>query len=143
LEYRVGPYFCLAVNIKSIQWLKLLAVTARDLERRRSSESSQNEGKKAHHRVFFLVELPKRLIQLPRRLRHLSLVDAVAYLFSFLHNLHWTLSIPSCWLVYQLLGTAIREFILASVMDDVFSFVERKGMEMDVKVCATGRQAVR
>ena len=137
LEYRVGPYFCMAVNIQSIQWMKLLAVTARDVRRRRQlSESSTQSDEKSKSRIqLYFIDLPKRLY-------HLSLMDGVAYSFSVLHRFHWAIAIPMCWFAYQILGTAIREFILASVMDEVFSFVESKGMEMDVKVCPTERQAV-
>lgn len=136
LEYRAGPYFCMAVNIQNIQWTKLLAVSARDFRRRKQAEQSQTDERAKHWIRAYFVDIPIRLV-------NLSMMDAIAYAAFFLHRFHWTIGIPVCWLAYQILGTAIRKFILASVMDEVFSFVEDKGMEMDVKVCPTECQAVR
>ena len=136
LEYRAGPYFCMAVNIQNIQWEKLLSVSARDFCRRRQSQATQTDDNEKSWIQVYIVDLPNRLM-------NLSMMDAIAYVIFILHGFHWVVKVPFCWIAYWLLGTAIRKFILASVMDEVFSFVERKGMEMDVKVCPTESQAVR
>lgn len=131
IEYRVGPYFVLAVNIKHIDWWKLIRATRRDVERReRVSVPIEGGG-------FY-----KRQLSHLAGLFSLSLFDTIASALSILYHFHWTVYLPICYIAYRtMLGIPIRQFILASVTDEIFFYVEEKGMSMDIKVNRTERQA--
>jgi hypothetical protein len=137
IEYRVGPYFVLAVNIKSIDWRKLIKLTYRDLLKREARWKDDLDKPDAVPKSTW-----QKMLSLPSRLYNISIFDAIAYTMAFLHRLPWIISLPICWLAYSVgLGSEIRQFILVSVADEIFKYVESKGMEMDIKVCRTERQA--
>ena len=45
IEYRVGPYFVLAVNIRSVDWGKLIKATQKDVVMRESRWAAQKRQK--------------------------------------------------------------------------------------------------
>lgn len=73
IEYRVGPYFVLAVNITTIDWRRLIRATHRDVnvrkmrwEENRRNEDSEHEG--GEKKRFFMrwMEYFKRLFRLTK-----------------------------------------------------------------------------
>jgi hypothetical protein len=137
IEYRVGPYFVLAVNIKTIDWWKLIKATYRDVEQRKARWAKDDED----HEVAKKSLLRRKLDYL-KGLLDMSVFDVIERCMAFLYNFHWTVYLPICWVAYYtVLGSAMRQFILASVADEIFFYVEEKGMEMDIKVCRTETQA--
>jgi hypothetical protein len=146
IEYRVGPYFVLAVNIKSIDWRKLIKTTYRDVLKRQARWQDELDTKAAQDNVVVpKATLRQKLLAFPTRLYNISIFDAIAYTMAFLYcYMPWVISLPVCWVAYSCvwgLGSEIRQFILVSVADGIFKYVESKGMEMDIKVCRTERQA--
>lgn len=138
IEYRVGPYFVLAVNIKAIEWRKLIKATYRDLLKRKARWEDDLVKGDANPKLPLL----RKVFSYPGRLYNISIFDVIAYTMAILYRLPWLISVPICWLVYSVgLGGEIRQFILVSVADEIFKYVESKGMEMDIKVCRTERQA--
>jgi hypothetical protein len=137
IEYRIGGYFVLAVNIHSIDWIKLMKANRRDiLERKSRWEKEQlkhvaHEEKDEKAKQFLL----KRWYHSIRQLFALSYFDVIAKCLALLYYFHWTISIPICFLAYHSpWGSAIRVFTLSSVTDEIFYYVEEKGMEMDIRV---------
>jgi hypothetical protein len=153
IEYRVGPYFVLAVNIKSIDWRKLIKTTYRDVLKRQARWKDELDTKQlvpTHDKNAVDIVVSKatlwrqKLVAFPGRLYNISIFDAIAYTMAFLYRYTpWLVSLPICWVAYSVLGlgSEIRQFILVSVADEIFKYVESKGMEMDIKVCRTERQA--
>jgi hypothetical protein len=151
IEYRVGPYFVLAVNIQSIDWRKLVRATYRDAAQRQAHNVVNNERNSTESSV---APPPARAppAKVPGRTRlswrhvqslwNLSLFDMIERTMVVLHNVHYLIYLPLCWVAYYCLcGSAIRQFILSSVADEIFYYVEEKGMEMDIKVCRAETQA--
>jgi VAD1 Analog of StAR-related lipid transfer domain len=149
IEYRVGPYFVLAVNIQSIDWRKLVRATYRDAAQRQAQNvvpGAESSVSVPPARATTPAKIPERRERLLWRhvqsLWNLSLFDMIERTMVVLHNVHYLVYLPLCWLAYYCLcGSAIRQFILSSVADEIFYYVEEKGMEMDIKVCRADTQA--
>jgi hypothetical protein len=154
IEYRVGPYFVLAVNIKTIDWWKLLKATHKESvqrqirwekERRQSKDeknnhikSDQDKEKKVSTKVSFF----RNNLDYFQDSFNLSVFDVIERTFALLYYFHWTIYLPICWIAYYVfLGPSIRQFILTTVADEIFFYVEEKGMEMEIRVCRTEKQA--
>jgi len=136
IEYRVGPYFVLAVNISTIDWRKLIRATHRDVVQRnaRWEKERRDEGER---RGFF-----RRRLDFFKSIYELTVFDAIAHIFAILYHFHWIIYLPVCWIAYYtVLGTSIRHFILSSVTDEIFFYVEEKGMEMEINICRSEKQA--
>lgn len=140
IEYRVGPYFVLAVNIKTIDWWKLIKATNRDVALRQVRWES--EQKKDVDLELGKSSVLRRQLVYMKGILDMSIFDVIERTMAFLYHFHWFVYLPVCWVAYHtVLGSAIRQFILASVADEIFFYVEEKGMEMDIKVCRTESQA--
>jgi predicted GTPase len=114
IEYRVGPYFVLAVNIDTIDWRKLIRATHRDVALRSERWKKEHEDDKETTSSAL-----RKKLEYVQGLVHTSLFDAIAYTLSFLYHFHWIVYLPVCWVAYNtILGTSIRSFILASVADE-------------------------
>lgn len=141
IEYRVGPYFVLAVNIKTIEWRKLIWATYRDVAQRTArweKEQLEDEDDPDTVKKSFL----RRKLEYLKGLLDLSIFDMIERTVAFLYHFHYIIYLPICWVAYStVLGAVIRQFILASVADEIFFYVEEKGMDMDIKVCRTETQA--
>ena len=140
IEYRVGGYFVLAVNINAIDWLQLMKANVVDVTNRmrrwKREDALRNEDVKAKtwfwHRWYMYV----------RQVLFLTWFDVLTRALSLLYHFHWSISIPICWLAYHSpLATTIRMFILSSVTDEIFYYVEQKGMEMEICVLQANSQA--
>ena len=140
IEYRVGPYFVLTVNINSIDWRKLIWATHRDVVQRNvrwEKERQQQLQQDGERRGFW-----RRRLDYCKNLCELTGFDAITQFFAFLYRFHWIIYLPVCWVAYNIvLGTSIRHFILSSVTDEIFLYVEQKGMEMEIRVCRAEKQA--
>ena len=143
IEYRVGPYFVLAVNITSIDWRRLIKATHKDAtlrknrwenEMRRENADTDNDGddKGSIAKCRACLE----------RLRDMPLNDVLEKVFSSMYHLHWVIYLPICYVAYYiLLGSKIRKFILSSVTDEIFFYAEEKGMEMEIRTRKASKQA--
>jgi len=136
IEYRVGAFFVLGVNIKSIDWTKLIAHT-------HQAEVSRQER--------LILHLPKMSHQQSDRHSDTSISsssshglyrahifptksEAISKSLSALYYLNWIISVPLCYICYFFLYSNTNIFIITSVTDDIFRYVEQRGMEMDMQV---------
>lgn len=144
IEYRVGPYFVLSVNIQAVDWRRLIKAARRDLILRTSlwnrdmmpADSMNNEKPPGEG-------LLAQLWNYWKRARNMPVNDILEHVFAWLYHLHWTIYLPICYILYHvLIGTWTRKFILSSVTDDIFKYAEEKGMEMEIGIrCAKGQSA--
>jgi VAD1 Analog of StAR-related lipid transfer domain len=149
IEYRVGQYFILAVNVKDINWQKLIKFTNRDVQRRRSDWRQEQTRRKelradalgssvdAKIEPGFAVSpnIFVQFVNISRVIWNFTATEMVALFLSSMYHVHWTISIPLCTFCYNiLLRTEMRRYVLSTVTDDVFSYVEEKGMEMEIRV---------
>lgn len=130
IEYRVGGYFVLAVNINTIDWARLVRTSNRDLRSRKAKwkrdgrhEDEEEERSGRWHVVVVLAAFFRRLLSLSR-------YDVVDQVLSFLYRFHWIIYLPLCKLAYRSpgIGSAIREFIISSAIDEICYYVNEKGM---------------
>jgi hypothetical protein len=138
IEYRVGPYFVLAVNIKTIDWWKLIKSTHKDSLQRQArwlkerGEKDKNRDAKVVPTASFI----RRNIDYFQDLFRLSVFDVIERIFALLYYFHWTVYVPICWIsYYSYLGPSIRQFILTTVADEIFFYVEEKGILVVVCRC--------
>lgn len=129
IEYRVGPFFVLAVNILSIDFTKLCKYShrlvakrkkewAEDQERRdelqkdlAQEDAAKEASTSAHHRLFGWI----------RRVSNLTRLEFIAQFLAWMHYLHWIIHIPLCWIVYYFFcRTSMRKYILSTVADGTF-----------------------
>jgi len=133
----VGPYFVLAVNVKEVDWKKLIKVSHRDLMRRRRRRDNEllveEQGESSR--------LTSRLWEALSFLVSLTVDDMLQYTFSYMYLTHWMIYRPICHILYILFGSRIRKFMLSSVTDEIFSYAEEKGMEMEISACVASKQA--
>jgi len=144
IEYRVGGYFVLAVNVNTIEWTRLIKVSRKDLlsrfakwEREQRAESSDDNSEQGAKKNIFA-----RWLENVQRAFALTSYDMIAYFFAFLYHFHWTIYLPMCVIAYRTpLGRMIDRFIVASAIDEIVYYVEEKGMEMEIRVCKAQSQA--
>ena len=71
-----------------------------------------------------------------------SFYDCIGMCLAGLHYVHWIVSVPICIICYYLfLGQVMKRYILTSTTDDIFTYVEKKGMEMNLSVTDAQQQA--
>eukprot|EP00977_Amphora_coffeiformis_P019387 scaffold7213_cov166-Amphora_coffeaeformis.AAC.3 len=154
IEYRVGPYFVIAINITQLNWERLIKATHKEVTQRKqkwhemgecdSYDQNSKDDKETE-------KLRERLRQFPvirncaecfMQMRSLTRYDVLAQLLAWCHNLHWVIYQPICLaLYYTFLGHAIRQFILSSAADEIFYYIEQKGMEMEMEIRQASSQA--
>ena len=160
IEYRVGPYFVLAVNILNVHWRRLVRVAHRDVAERRAKwkiEQESEDPKKAKKtRTAGIVETCVRLTRLTR-------IEVLAQVLAWMYHLHWVVFTPICFTLYQLFPKTFRTYFLSSVADgkftfahvdsmicfgssnpstvEIFYYVEQKGMQMDIGIRGASTQA--
>lgn len=139
IEYRVGGYFVLAVNLTSIDWARLIKTNRQDLMARQAKWRRKHpEDDLDGQKHSFL----KRRLKFWRQLLSLTTFDIIAQVLAWFYHLHWIIYLPMCTILYRSpLGLTIRKFILSSVTDEIFYYVEEKGMEMECVVCRAEKQA--
>jgi hypothetical protein len=140
IEYRVGPYFVLAVNIISVDWRRLVKMTHRDVEIRNKKWQDENdeeaEGESRSSGVIV------NFVRFALRTTKLTKFDVLAQTLAWFYYLHWVIYTPICWILYHfLIAKTFREYFLSSVADEIFYYVEEKGMEMDIGIRDASTQA--
>jgi hypothetical protein len=117
IEYRVGPYFVLAVNIQNVHWRRLIKTANRDVHERRSrwkqeieADEKENNSTRASSKVCDLMPTCFRLVRLTR-------IEVLAELLAWMYNLHWVLYTPVCFMLYHLFPKTFRTYFLSSVAD--------------------------
>mmetsp|Transcript_2 Transcript_2/g.3 ORF Transcript_2/g.3 Transcript_2/m.3 type:complete len:967 (+) Transcript_2:75-2975(+) len=144
IEYRVGPFFVLAVNVQKIDWIKLIKYTHRDVEERKkkwreevqrngnqetaaTGEANSTERKSVSKYLYMLCQLTR--------------FEILGQFMSWLYHVHWVISLPICTVLYVLIPSTVRTYLLQSVTDEIFYYVEEKGMEMEIGVKVAKNQA--
>ena len=154
IEYRSGQYFVLAVNVHHIDWIKLFDHTAKQLARERRRwirEQKHRQSKRAS--VMSSVtseakEAPKKKkrtvhqLLLAARMRFPSRNEVVAQFLAFMNRFHFIISLPLVNLLYYIGAKyMVDKYILTVVTDDIFRYVEKKGMEMQLEIKGNNKQA--
>mmetsp|Transcript_37812 Transcript_37812/g.85087 ORF Transcript_37812/g.85087 Transcript_37812/m.85087 type:complete len:915 (+) Transcript_37812:113-2857(+) len=136
IEYREGAYFVLAVNILSIDWKLLLTWVAeeqRELKKSRVVDGKTTSKKKTRS----LTEIVQSFTYFFPTFNEL-----LAYLLTCMHQLPSIVSVPVLRLAYALfLRYSIDHLILNATSNDIFRYVESKGMEMELGVHSNKTQA--
>ncbi|CAB9525982.1 expressed unknown protein [Seminavis robusta] len=146
IEYRIGPYFVLAVNILSIDWGRLIVATKKDvviresrwqaMQRRKALEEGAEANADAEESRW------RKRWEMFCHFTRMTRFDMIAQVLSWLHYCHWIIYWPVCtFYYYTFMGSTIRSFIISSVTDEIFFYVEEKGMEMEIEVKKAKRQA--
>ena len=119
IEYRVGPYFVLAVNVLTIDWGRVVKMTNRDVAERKSKwlkskhESGEEEESKEKE-AGVVISFVQALCRLSRLTRN----EVLAQLLAWLYYTHWIIYTPICWFLYHFaIGTCFRSYFLSSVAD--------------------------
>lgn len=146
IEYRVGPYFVLAVNITTIDWRRLIRATYNDVNIRKAKWKEDNRQDAADEQEeaskCFLRRWMKSFQHLVSMSKFMSKFDVLAQFLAWLYHFHWTIYLPICLVsYYTVLGPIIRSFIITGVTDEIFFYVEEKGMEMEIEVRRAANQA--
>lgn len=134
IEYRVGPYFVLAVNVINVDWKRLVKTAHRDvatakLKWKRAQEERDDDkldatSEKDKNTVMpFLAlcfTLAKRMpfISLCYTLTKLTKFEVVAQFLAWCYLLPWFIYTPLCMVLYHsVLGSLFRRYFLATVSD--------------------------
>lgn len=118
IEYRVGPYFVLAVNVTKVDWRRLVKSAHRDV-----AEATRRWRKELEERdEEYADELPQGVIMsflvLCYGLTKLTKFEVMAQLLAWCHYLHWVVYVPICHLLYHtVLGELFRRYFLATITD--------------------------
>jgi len=143
IEYRVGPYFVLAVNIKSIDWPKLMKYSKRLVERcfkewednqnrRYNSLNEEGEPECARRAEMSPISYLQNKWMYARSMHG---NEFIANFLGLLHHFPKIISVPLCWFLFHwIIPSVITKYILEGVADEIFSYVEGKGMEMAIQV---------
>jgi hypothetical protein len=154
IEYRTGPFFVIACEVNNIDWILLMEHTAnqwtkqkrewirdqRVRERVAASEKHEENINDAGKKTKKKRSVPELLIGIRRRFP--SRNEVIAYLLASFYQLHFFVSLPILQLLYALgLKYAVDKYILRVVSDDIFRYVEKKGMEMQLEIKGRSSQA--
>lgn len=116
IEYRVGPYFVLAVNIKTIQWRKIMAYSHKETLRRKQKWAQEQNRRDELNAEQEKPSKLRRSVQWLQTLRRLTIFEVIAQQLSWLNHFPLIISIPICWILYYFLFDAtMRRFILITV----------------------------
>jgi len=118
IEYRVGPYFVLAVNVKEIDWVRIVKSAHKDVADAKSKwQQEQEEGKEDEEKL----ERPGVVLSFLQHcygLSKLTRLEVMAQVLAWCYYLHWSLYTPLCFLLYHsILGELFRNYFLATVSD--------------------------
>ena len=153
IEYRIGPYFVIAINITQINWGRLVQATFKEVTRRKQKwkEEEDNDEVDGEAEDKEVATWRERVQEWPFiryctecfvQIRRLTRFELIAQLLAWCHHLHWVLYQPILIALYAtFLGHAIRQFILSSVADEIFYHIEQKGMEMEMEIREASLQA--
>lgn len=127
IEYRVGPYFVLAVNVRRVEWGRLVRVARRDVDERKkkwtqdnNTENSENSGESDSNIATGVARVTGVIVSyvnLCLRLTKLTRIEVVAEFLAFMYLFHWVLYTPTCFFLYLLFPKTFRTYFLTSVAD--------------------------
>lgn len=155
IEYRTGPFFVIAVEFVNIDWILLMEYTAKQWARQRREQITRDQ-QKLHQSVKDSTtsggdgaaeEDKKKKFDVRKILKELrryfpSRNEVVVYLLASFYQLHFFISLPILQVLYALgLKYAVNKYILRVVSDDIFRYVEKKGMEMQLEIKNRSSQA--
>ena len=126
IEYRVGPYFVLAVNITGIDWGKLILATQKDVQTREARWKAQKRQKALEEGHQNVDETEKsawrKRWEILCHFSRMTRFDMIAQVLSWLYYCHWIIYFPICsFYYYTFFGSTIRSFIISSVTDGKLS----------------------
>jgi hypothetical protein len=131
LEYRVGPYFVLAVNIISIDWAKLIQYSHRLVNKKKNDWIAQ---RKEDGKLPAETSAMASLIQLLFRLSQLTRFEILAQALAWMYYLHWAIYTPICWALFRyFINSTMHKYILATVTDGklfLFHHMYFKGVQI-------------
>jgi hypothetical protein len=153
IEYRSGQYFVLAVNVLHIDWILLFDHTAKQLAR--GKRRWQREQRLREQRSPSVIaasaaskETPKKRrrsfkgLLIATRMRFPSRNEVVAQFLALMDRFHFIISLPLVnILYYTFCKYMVDKYILTVVTDDIFRYVEKKGMEMQLEIKGNSKQA--
>ena len=121
IEYRVSAYFVLGVNVRRIDWGKLVRSTNREVaerkERWRKEKIAHNQGsesKEGEQKVGVVRSFCNHIYGLMR----LTSNEVLAQVLAWLYLTHWAIYTPICWFLYTfVIGAAFRNYFLSAVAD--------------------------
>ena len=138
IEYREGPYFILGVNVITIDWIMIMKHFNEDLWKRKNDWS---------HRSNKTVDVDVSVIEndeekeaaswrfILNNLFRMTRLEILEQFLAWLYYVSWIISVPLCALLYRFfIKATMQKLIVAAVTDDIFKYVERKGMEMELEV---------
>jgi hypothetical protein len=140
IEFRKGSFFILSVNILSINWPILMRHCYQGLHSRKTVQKSGVEAAKLRQgrvnlsRSFTSMDTSSAKTFCQCFIQKLFTFELLEHLLSMLYVLHWTISLTFCTIFYYFAKNLVNRFILIAATDDVFQYIERKGMEMDLIV---------
>jgi hypothetical protein len=119
IEYRVGPYFVLAVNIKKVDWRRVVKAAYRDVTEAKSRWRREQQEKNDEENIE---QKPRGVIMsfivLCYALTKMTEFEVIAQFLAWCYYFHWAIFIPICFLLYHsFLGELFRRYFLASVTD--------------------------
>jgi hypothetical protein len=119
IEYRVGPYFVLAVNVKKVDWRRLVRAAHRDVEEAKSRWKLEQEEKNDDEKTDVKRKgVIMSFLFLCYRLTQMTKFEVMAQFLAWCYNIHWGLYTPICFLLYcSFLGELFRRYFLATVSD--------------------------
>ena len=104
---------------------------------KRRVENDEGDEKKTKKKQ----SLPEILVAFRRRYFP-SRNEVIAYLLASFYHLHFFISLPILQVLYALgLKYPVDKYILRVVSDDIFRYVEKKGMEMQLEIKGRSSQA--
>mmetsp|Transcript_833 Transcript_833/g.1322 ORF Transcript_833/g.1322 Transcript_833/m.1322 type:complete len:971 (+) Transcript_833:90-3002(+) len=144
IEYRVGPFFVLAVNVQKIDWIKLIKFTHKDVQEREKKwreELERNRQQENESTGEIVAAQRKSWSKYMYMLCQLTRFEIFGQFLSWIYHVHWIISLPICTVLYVLIPSTVRTYLLQSVTDEIFTYIEEKGMEMEIGVKVAKNQA--
>jgi len=165
IEYRVGAYFVLGINVKSINWINLIEHSHKEVidrnQRNAAEELEKNEklisqkqrkslvlpnkdsdAEEEEKEIKAMDKMKGRIHDIIQTAKSTTVSDVVAVVLAQMYYLNWIFVIPICAIAYRCgLRSIVDRYILNSVTNDIFQYVEKKGMEMNLRIVDSIDQA--
>ncbi len=132
IEYRVGPYFVLAVNVLDVDWMVLMEHTHNMVLKQRRQRAKDQRIRKANNAsigngISEDIAKKKKGKTVKQRIFQIRQIfpswnEIVAQILAFMHRLHFLLTLPLLHTFYFFppIKYLVNRFILAVVTDGMF-----------------------
>ena len=121
IEYRVGPYFVLAVNVMKVDWKKQVKAAYRDVAAAKSKWKQEQEEKDEERSDAKTESIATAFMSSWYGLTKLTEFEVIAQFLAWCYFLPWFVYTPICIALYHaLLGETFRRYFLATVSDGEF-----------------------